>query len=146
MTQFWMDRKDDLKNLQYCIDNFECLSVFIRLAGSLGGTRKVLEKMEGRKLGFAGDYSDLKLLIDDKTVFDHKESDDSFKGWSVEYRNDFGMPVFEMSSPDETCHSLFQSTLRNMWGDHLVEISFRGKIPLIQDGEFYENWKRWRIE
>lgn len=144
MTQFWMDAKDDFKNLKYCIDNFECIDIFIRLCGSMGGDVIVNQCMTGKVLTAINDDG-IKLFIDGKEVFHHTGTKD-FKGWSVEYREDiFDMPC-DIIHPDDECPELFQSTLRNIWNEHfLVEISFKGRIPLEEDGEFYENWKRWRI-
>lgn len=144
MSQFWMNGKDDFKNLKYCIDNFECLDVFIRLMGSMGGDIIVNQTMTGKVLT-ATDVDGIKLFIDGKEVFHHTGITD-FKGWSVEYREDiFDMPC-DIVHPDDECPELFQSTLRNIWNEYfLVEISFKGRIPLEYDGEFYENWSRWRI-
>ena len=145
MPQFWMDAKDDFKNLKYCIDNFECLDVFIRLCGSKGGNVFVNQDMIGKVLTATND-DEIKLFIDDKEVFHHRQTE-QVKGWSIEYRKkDFAMPCFDLVHPDDECPELFQSTLRNIWSEHfLVEISFKGRIPLEEDGEFYKNWKRWRI-
>ncbi|HQL67132.1 MAG TPA: hypothetical protein PK151_06250 [Caldisericia bacterium] len=144
MSQFWMNAKDDFMNLKYCIDNFECVDVFIRLMGSMGGDIIVNQTMTGKVLT-ATNEDGIKLFIDGKEVFHHTGTTD-FKGWSVEYREDiFDMPC-DIVHPDDECPELFQSTLRNIWNEYfLVEISFKGRIPLEEDGEFYENWSRWRI-
>jgi hypothetical protein len=140
-----MNAKDDFKNLKYCDVNFECIHVFIRLMGSMGGDIIVNQDMTGKELVILHDDREIKLFIDCEEVFHHRQTE-QVKGWSIEYRKEmFGMPC-DIIHPDDECPELFQSTLRNIWNEYfLVEISFKGRIPLEEDGEFYKNWKRWRI-
>lgn len=144
MSQYWMHRKDDSKNLHHCIDNYECIEVFIRRVGSYGGEVKLTKKMNRNKLEVKYEKGLIKVIIDGNLGFSCIDADDSFKGFSIEYRNEHGMPYWDMKHPSDD-QEVYQSVLRNIWDNHLVEISFKGKIPLEEDGEFYKNWTKWRI-
>lgn len=149
MTQFWMAKEKDLENLQYCLDNFVCHSIFIRLMGSQGGHVQVSEELNGRKLSFKNE-GDLKIFIDKVEVFKftEKQFKGRDKGFSIEERNHNGIPYFDSKTPNDI-EKPYKTALRAVWGDfhtdYLIEIEFYGKIPLIEDGCFYEQWKRYDI-
>ncbi|MBS3139845.1 hypothetical protein J4479_02475 [Candidatus Woesearchaeota archaeon] len=86
MEQYWMPKKLDFRNLRFCLDNYEADCLFIRLIGAKGGTIKVDENLEGRKLDFHKKSSGLSLLIDSENVFHFPLKDyklDTVKGFSL---------------------------------------------------------------
>ena len=88
MEQYWMPKKLDFKNLRLCLDNHSADFLYIRLVGSAGGTVKINEKLEGRKLDFRKDKSGLYLFIDSSDVF-HFPLNDYQKGFSLAYERIF---------------------------------------------------------
>lgn len=137
MTQYWTDIKKHDEILQYCLDNFECVHLFIRLAGSWGGTRLCDAEMKGRKLSFKTTDTHIQFYIDDCMEFEFLK-DFYNKGFSIEYRrNDgFHIPYFyaDRDNPnDPQVPNDCLSVLRMMYEHTLVEISFKNKIPLFLD-------------
>ncbi|MBW2963859.1 hypothetical protein KY363_00215, partial [Candidatus Woesearchaeota archaeon] len=128
--------------------------LFIRLAGSLGGTVKVSESLEGKVLD-ARQYArrqGLIFLIDGAEVFRGKALKND-KGFTLAYdrREDNGRMIllptginpYDLKLPEPE-----RSVLRHVLSDHLVEITFTGMIPLQfhsymnPDSTF---WKYWQI-
>src|SRR3989344_6875730 len=83
-----MPKRLDFKNLRLCLDNYPADFLYIRLVGSRGGTVKVNESLEGRRLDFRKDKSGLHLLIDLNEVF-HFPLKDHQKGFSLAYERVF---------------------------------------------------------
>ena len=154
MEQYWMPKKLDFKNLRLCIDNYSADFLFIRLVGSMGGTVKVNEKLEGRRLNFRKGKSGLYLLIDSSEVF-HFPLKDYQKGFSLAYERivptedgigrmvmlSHGIDPYDPGLPEPR-----RSFLRNVWGDYLVEIFFEGRVNLKFHSWWIEpHWKYWTI-
>jgi len=146
MEQYWMPKKLDFKNLRLCLDNYSPTFIYIRLVGSMGGTVKVNEKLEDKKLDFKKDKSGLYMLVDSNDVF-HFPLKDYQKGFSLEYRRieptedgigrmvilSHGIDPYDPNLPEPQ-----KSTLRSVLDDHLIEIDFEGRINL----KFHSWWDK----
>ncbi len=154
MEQYWMPKKLDFDNLRLCLDNYPADFLFIRLVGSAGGTEKVSEKLEGRKLDFRKDKSGLYLLIDSRQVF-HFPLKDYEKGFSLAYEriepteDGIGKMVMLSEGVDPYDPNLVEprrSFLRIVLDYHLMEIHFKGRINLkFHSWWIKPYWKYWTI-
>lgn len=158
MEQYFMPKELDFENLRLCLDNCEADSLFIRLVGSLGGTVKVNENLENKKLDFKKEESGLHLFIDSDEVFYFPLKDYSYSrhGFTLAYERiqptedgigrmvmlSTGVDPYDLSLPEPR-----RSFLRNVFDDHLLEIFFKGRIHL-KFHSWMENpyWKYWTIE
>jgi hypothetical protein len=151
MEQYWMPKELDFKNLRLCLDNFEVDSLYIRLTGSRGGTVKVNEELENRILDFRKDKSGLYMVIDSDEVF-HFPLKGYQKGFSLAYerfKKDEGMVILggEVDPYDSNLPEPNKSILRTALDGHLMEIYFKGRIPI----KFHSWWvkphfKYWTID
>ena len=155
MEQYWMPKKLDFKNLRLCLDNYLPDFLFIRLMGSSGGTVKVNQDLKNRKLDFRKDKFGLYLLIDSNEVF-HFPLKDYKKGFSLKYER--FEPIkdgiekmivlsHEVDPYDPALPEPRRSRLRNDLDDHLIEISFVGRVNLKFHSWFEKPyWKNWTID
>ena len=137
-----MPRELDFENLRICIDNYTPSHLFIRLTGSSGGTVKVRENLEGKKLDFKKNKSGLYFLVDAKEIFHFplKEIGTREKdGFSLAYERikptedgigriimlPTGINPYDANLPEPR-----KSILRHALDDHLLEISFNGRIDV----------------
>jgi len=155
-------REDDFMTLRLCLDNYHAEKLFIRDCGgiredgrySLQGRKKVLEDLEGRMLDFKKDDSGLYLLIDSREVFhfplDGYDSELT-KGFSIAYERveEDGRHVIlgaGFNPYDETLPEPRRSVLRHILDDHLLEITFQGRIELSFHSWWEKpHWKYWRV-
>ncbi|MFC1740977.1 hypothetical protein ACFL3V_00385 [Nanoarchaeota archaeon] len=157
MEQYLVPRYKDFENLRTCLDNYTAEHLFIRLVGSVGGTVKVNENLDGRVLDFSRDDSGLHLLVDSSEVFHFPlEGYDSelTKGFSVAYERyrmvdggermvmlGRGVDPYDPALPEPE-----RSVLRHVLDDHLIEITFSGRVELEFDSWWQKpHWKYWRI-
>lgn len=150
-----MPKKLDFKNLRFCLDNYDAENLFIRLRGSAGGTVKVDENLESRALDFRKDKSGLYLLIDKGESF-HFPLKSYQKGFSLAYErieptdDGIGRRICLSTGEDPYDESLPEpqrSILRNVLDDHLVEISFIGRVNLKFHSWWEKpHWKYWTID
>jgi hypothetical protein len=155
MEQYWMPKKLDFKNLRLCLDNYQPDSLYIRLVGSMGGTRKVSESLENKKLDFRKNKSGLHMLIDSNEVF-HFPLKDYHKGFSLAYERieptDDGIGRMVMLGTgidpyDPHLPEPHKSCLRTVLDNHLMEISFVGRINLKFHSWYQKpHWKNWTID
>ena len=142
-----MPQEFDFENLRYCLDNFEAEHIFIRDCGGyepngsyrMQGKQKVREDLQGRVLDFCRDEKSLYFTIDGEDIFhftlEDYGKDERDKGFSVAYERfyDDGKMVMlpRGFNPDATnLPEPRTSTLRHILDRHLLEITFKGKIPL----------------
>lgn len=158
-----MPRELDFENLRVCLDNYESTRLFIRDCGGynsdgsyrIQGLRKVDEELKGRKLDFRRDDSGLCFLIDSKEVFHFPLNDigtrtDSGFALAYERFEEGGRMIMLSTGVDPDDANLPEprsSLLRHMIDDHLLEIYFKGKIPL----KFHSWWikpdfKYWTVK
>lgn len=155
MEQYWMPKKLDFKNLKLCLDNYPADSLFIRLVGSMGGTTKVNEKLQGRTLDFRKEKSGLYMLVDSNKIF-HFPLKDYEKGFSLAYErikptsDGIGRMVMLSRGVDPYDSQLPEpkrSFLRTVLDDHLMEIFFKGRINLkFHSWWIKPHWKYWTID
>jgi len=154
MEQYWMPKKLDWKNLRICLDNYEARGLYIRDCGGVNpdgsfrayGKAKASLDLGGRKLDFRKSKKGLYILVNDKEVF-HFSLEDVDKGFSLAYERikklsdgserkiilRTGMDPYDPALPEP--HS---SVLRTVLDDHLMEISFEGRIDL----KFHSWWQK----
>ena len=166
MEQYWMPKALDFENLRYCLDNYETDSIFIRLVGSSGGTVKVYRSriddrhsidkpLDFQVLDFKKNNSGLHMIIDNSEVFQFplKNYNDNYqKGFSIGYNrvDDKGRKILLQRGIDPDDPELptpIQSTFRTVIDNHLMEIDFKGKIPLEFHSWWDEpHWKYWTVK
>jgi len=155
MEQYWMPKRLDFKNLRFCLDNYPIDFLYIRLVGSMGGTVKVNENLEGRGFDFRKDKSGLHLLIDSSEVF-HFPLKDYQKGFSLAYERieptkdgvgrmvmlSHGVDPYDPNLPEPR-----RSFLRTVLDRHLMEIFFKGRVNLkFHSWWVRPHWKYWTID
>lgn len=150
MEQYWTDKKLDWKHLRMCLDVMKPDWLYIRLVGSMGGTVKVDVSLKGHLLDFRKDRSGVHMLVDGEEVF-HFPLEDYSKGFSIAYERVYPDGRFHMGSggegnPDNPeLPRPRRSYLRTVLDDHLMEIFFKGKIPLEFHRWAYPNERTWRL-
>ena len=159
-----MPKELDFGNLRKCIDNFEADRLFIRLIGAktIGKTKeeveavKVVENLEGRKLDFKKNENNLYMLVDGEKKF-HFSLKNYQKGFSLAYEriipteDRIGRMVILQTgiNPDDPdLPEPRRSFLRNVLDDHLIEIFFKGRIPLKFHSWWSKDktWKYWTVD
>jgi hypothetical protein len=155
MEQYWMPKRLDFKNLRFCLDNYTADFLYIRLKGASGGTVKINEDLEGKKLDFRKRKSGLYIIIDSTEVF-HFPLKDYEKGFSLAYErieptaDGVGRMVILGQGIDPHDSSLPEprrSFLRTVLDNHLMEIFFKGKVNLKFHSWWIEpHWKYWTID
>ncbi|MBI4114650.1 MAG: hypothetical protein HY445_02290 [Candidatus Niyogibacteria bacterium] len=164
MEQYLMPKKLDFKNLRLCLDNYSADFLFIRLIGSMGGTVKVNEKLEGRKLDFWKNKSGLHLLIDSSEVFhfplnDYQEANQTgftlayerFETIKIKGYRGFGEKMVMLGRGidpyDPSLPEPQRSFLRTVLDNHLMEIFFEGRVNLKFHSWLEKpHWKYWTID
>lgn len=146
-----MPKSLDFEHLRYCLDNYDAKHIFIRLVGSHGGTRKVNLDIEGKGLDFKKDSSGLVFMIDGQEIFHSPLNNLHDKGFSLAYERrssdghilftDFPFDPYDPNLPEPKL-----SVLRAILDDHLMEITFKGRIDI----EFHSWWikphiKYWKV-
>lgn len=154
-----MPKKLDFKNLRLCLDNYEPLSLFIRLFGSRAAEMgvdacKVDEKLEGRALDFKKNDSGLYMLIDSEEVF-HFPLEEYTKGFFMEYERiikteggiekmvflSHGIDPYDPDLPEPS-----KSTLVTDLDWHYMRIEFEGRIDLrFHSWKEKPHWKYWTV-
>ncbi len=152
-----MPKELDFENLRFCLDNYTPTQLFIRLIGSKGGNIKVSEKLESKLLDFRKDGSGLYFSVDTKDVFHFPlegYDEDDTKGFSLAYERIEEVDGHEklvvlgrgVNPNDPKLPEPKKSVLRHVLDDHLVEITFKGRINI----EFHSwwikpHWKYWTV-
>ena len=150
-----MPKKLDFKNLRFCLDNYTPIHLLIRDCGgyrengkfSSFGQVKVSEDLEGKTLDFKKNKKGLFILIDKNEVF-HFPLEDYIKGFSLGYKrieetdDGIGRSIYAkgIDPYDPALPEPNQSILRTVLDDHLMEISFPGRVNLKLD-----SWKKNRF-
>jgi hypothetical protein len=157
MEDYFIPKELDFEALRFCLDNYQPTGLYIRLKHSYGGAVKVNEGLEGRKLDFRKDDSGLHFLIDSKEVFHFplKDYDGELQGsFSLEYERikaDDGVEslVIIQKGEDPYDPSLPEprnSILRNVLDNHLLEITFKGRVNLKFHSWWHKpHWKYWMV-
>lgn len=150
-----MPKEMDFENLKLCLGNYSPVFLCVRLVGSMGGTVKVNENLEGRTLDFRKNNSGLYMLIDSDEVF-HFPLKDYPKGFSLAYERieptedgigrmimlSHGIDPYDPNLPEPR-----RSFLRTVLDNHLMEIFFEGRINLKFHSWWDKpHWKYWMID
>ncbi|MBT6995401.1 hypothetical protein HN865_02985 [Candidatus Woesearchaeota archaeon] len=162
MEQYITTSELYLENLRNCLDWYTARSIFIRDCGGIredgefhcAGLKKVREDLEEKKLDFRKNDSGLHILIDSDEVFHFPFQDVGTregKGFSIAYeridadgRMMFiqGKDPYDLNLP-EPCGSM----ARDIIDDHLIEISFKGRINLKFHSWMQKpHFKYWTVE
>ncbi len=149
-------------------EHFKAEHVFIRLVGSCGGTVKVAENIKQKKLQLKLSKDGLRIIIDSRERFlfkmtsVKKDTGISGKCWSIAFlrideqgRMHFGSTGYPNSidpytGPDDPrLPEVKQTIFRSINRDHLIEITFLGKIPIRRLSKLVfntPNWYYWEID
>jgi hypothetical protein len=169
MEQYELPPQKCYDMLTWALKNFAAESVYIRLVGSRGGTVKVNEPLERKRLSIKRRRDGLQILINSKEVFlfkttsIRKNSRISGKCWAIAYfRVDkqnrmhyasTGYPNLrepQYTGPDDPKLPEVKKTIfRAVNLDHLIEIVFSGKIPIKRTNILacgVKDWYYWEID
>jgi hypothetical protein len=152
MDYYQMPKDLDFENLRYCLDNYKTNFILIASKFSAGGKIKVREELDSRILDFKKDDSGLSILIDKSEVFNFPLKYYQ-KGFSLAYERfhteDGSIHIpYNKTFPDDPSFPVpSRSILINVIDQHIMEIYFKGKIPL----EFHSWWnephsKYWNVK
>ncbi len=157
VEQYWTPRRLDFKHLRMCLDNYTAGRLFIRDAGSRGGTTHVDESLEGKTLDFRKDKSGLSFLIDSNEVFHFPLKERGTRkgdGFSVAYER-IGIINGEerhvmlgtgIDPYNETLPEPRRSILVHDIDHYFVQIFFKGRIHLKFHSWYQKpHWKYWSI-
>lgn len=148
---------------------FQAENVFIRLAGSAGGTVKVNEDVREKTLSLKRRRNGLEIIIDGQTHFlfeqaSQKKDEGTGKCWAVAFMRidpngrihcaSTGYPNHQepgILGPDDLqLPEVRQTIFRAVNWNHLIEIAFAGKIPIRRTDRtvFSRNpsWYYWDID
>jgi hypothetical protein len=163
MEQYQLPKELDFENLRLCLDNYTSSLLYIRDCGGIRedgkyhaqGLPKVIEELEGKTLDFKKNKSGLHIIVDSKEVFNFP-SISRHKGFSLAYErieeteDGIGMRVMLSTGIDPYDPTLPEpktSMLRNVIDDHLIEITFEGRIDLKFHSWWDKpHWKYWAID
>lgn len=156
------------QTLCYALKHFKVEHVFIRLVGSRGGTVKIDVNILRQNLKLKHSKDGLGIIVDDKECFlfrttsVKKDTRLSGKCWSIAFlrideegRMHFGSTGYPnlidpYTGPDDPqLPEVKQTILRSVNQDHLIEITFLGKIPIRCLGKLVfntPNWYYWEID
>jgi len=150
-----MPKRLDFRNLRLCLDEYASEFLFIRLTGSSGGTIKVNQELNNKKLDFRKNKNGLYMLIDNTEVF-HFPLKDYTEGFSLGYeriqptKDGVGRQIVLSTGIDPYDSNLPEprkSILRTILDNHLMEISFKGRIDLkFHSWWIKPDWKYWTVE
>ena len=149
---------------------FQAESVYIRLVGSCGGTVKVDEDVCQKELSFRRRRKGLEIIIDGQVRFLFEQSSPkkyvgvTGKRWSIAFfrideqgrmhHASTGYPNFQephISGPDDPqLPKVKQTIFRACNQDHLIEVTFIGKIPIRRLNRKifpkHEYWYYWDLD
>ena len=150
MEQYDFRLVSDEKNIKKILDNYSPFSLFIRDCGGIRengiyspyGLHKVnLNLTQENKLDLHFNKKSIDIYVDADFIFSLETKGGYYNGFSVGYeRTDkdgimFFAP-YPHDNPNNDCLPVVKkSVLRNVIDSHLIEISFKEKILLIEDGK-----------
>lgn len=153
------------KNIQLALKHFKVEEIYIRLRGSLGGTVIISKNLKGKKLAVSREKNGLNIIIDGKKVFFYRTRISKLnrlsggERWSVAYERFYNDGRIHMAhtgypncyerynGPDDPELPGVKRTVLRSCNDHLIEISFFGKIPIKKAGLFpgYKDQYCWEL-
>ena len=168
VEQYELSPQNYYRFISYAIKHFKAEFVFIRLVGSRGGTVKVSEDVRGKKLVAIRCRDGLKIIINNQEIFLFKttsvKKNDRLSGkcWAIAYYrvDDDGkmhfastgypnLQEFYTGPDDPRLPKVKQTIFRSVNDDHLIEITFSGKIPIRCSNKLVSRipgWYYWVID
>jgi hypothetical protein len=154
MEQYELVLDKVYENIQYCLKNYKAKRIFIRLVGSMGGTKKVNEDLENRTFDIKQVFDGLSILIDGSEVFKFEQEGDWGKSFSLGYKRDpdetgvISALSTGINPDDPNLPPVNTSFFRSCNYYHLLEIYFEGKIPLKFHSHWNKKagWKYWCVD
>jgi len=133
MEQYYFSSSVYYRNVRKALNNFRAKRIFIRWVGSLGGKTVICENLDGKTLDIKKVKSGLSIIIDGAQRFLYEFSRDKVWGrsFAIEYfrGKEICLPM-GINPNNETLPLVRESILRGSNRTHLMEITFKGKIPL----------------
>jgi len=132
MEQYELNPETIYGDMLHCLKNYEAINLFVRLRGSVGGDIKIDENLERKTLAVDEVLEGLSFLVDGKKIYVHEEDDFWKRRFSLAYDTE-DKPI---------------SVFRSANGNYLLEITFKGKIPLKFHSWMDEEagWKYWVVD
>lgn len=162
MEQYWMRKKDDLKNFKRALKFYKPTNIYIRDCGGTNpdgsfrchGLKKLNQDLESKVLQFEKLDNRLYACIDGIKVFTFDNFNKRYKGLSLAYertektKDGPRMVMLSTGFNPYDCHlpEPDSSILRTIIDDHLMEITFPGRVNIQQDGWWIKpHWLYWKI-
>ena len=162
MEQYWMRKRNDLSNLKRALRHYTPTNIYIRDCGGYNpdgsfraqGLRKVNQDLEGKLLQFVELHNNLFVCINKSRIFTFNNFSKRYKGFSLAYerteqtKDGPRMVMLPSGFNPYDCHlpEPDSSILRTIIDEHLMEITFKGRVHLKQDGWLIKpHWLYWNI-
>lgn len=162
MEQYFMRKTDDLKNFKRALRYYTPKLLYIRDCGgvrengqfSCQGLCKVREDLTDKVLSFKQEEDSLLVFIDNSKVFTFDSFKSRDKGLSLAYertektKDGFRTVMLPTGYNPYDCHlpEPDSSVLRHLIDNHLMEISFPGRVNIEQDGWWIKpHYLYWKV-
>jgi len=146
MEQYQLFQKNYFSSLQNAFSHADPVRFFVRFMGSRGGQIVLDENIKGKKLKVKKNGTALIFLLDDVVFYEYKKIfTDNNKSWSIAYRRLIDGQLFlprtglpnpydgDYTGPDDPrLPEPYEIMLRSSNSEHLVEIYFDKRIPIIR--------------
>lgn len=156
MDQYYLLRRKFFSSLQNALLYTQPTQLFIRFRGSLGGATITKINLTGKQFSIKRGKKQLIFFVDGKQCYIYKSKwtdSPNYKIWAVEYyriTDDNRMFIATTGFPnpwdgdytgpdDPRLPEPYQTFLRSANGEHFVEITFPGRIPIIKSNERTKN-------
>jgi len=148
-----------VSDLKEILARFKPSFIFVRFIGAAGGATVLNENLAGKTLAIAETQTGLEMKIDGQTKylfeFGRLMPGSKFpwgKQWLIAYHRErpngrvhfahggYPNPLEKYTGPDDKrLPEIKESVLRSVNREHLIEIRFRGKIPIKRSRPFDRN-------
>jgi hypothetical protein len=158
MEQYQLFQKNYFSSLKHALSHADPVWFFVRFMGSRGGKIVIDEDIKNRKLKIKKQNTTLIFLLDNTIFYEYKKSDGN-ESWSIQYQRliegHLFLPRTGLPNPwdgdytgpnDPRLPEPHETKLRSCNGEHLIEIGFNKKIPIVQsktltkDTAFLHEW------
>jgi len=148
MTQYMMRQEKDFDHLEYALKNYELLGLFIRPCFTGDHTKNIINmKLKNEEFKFIKE-NNFTIYVKEKPIITFPLN--RYLGnFSVEHLDEKGIPSWNdhFHPMDPGLPKVHSTLLRNDLDNLLIEIEFKGKIKLEQDGYYgtHINQQYWKI-
>lgn len=141
-----MYMEQDAENIRKALSMYTPIYIFIRDCGTkdrFKGLTKVSLPLENKKFHIRFGNT-LDVMVDDEVVWCGEFNDSYFKGFSCAYervdaKGVMYFPPYPHDTPNNPTYPHVQtSMLRNIIDNHLIEVTFKEKIELEKEQEFWK--------